>query len=205
MTTNTGARGVRRLAARALVVLAAFAVALAVWAATRTSEPGVGTAIDMPNSVGGLWDEAEVGERFTDVFVLVRTVDDRTITIESVEWLGDLEGIEILDVLISDDVLRADLLFGYPPDKRRYDVRKWGRAVNLRPAAGVTLEYRGKDAYNLAVGFEVTKPGYWYREAVRVHYVEDGRQFFQDLPMELIMCTEEGLQGSGKCPMPDLE
>lgn len=199
MTTTTSARRARRLAAGALVALAAIVVALA---SCGTSTPE-GTALDEPNWGGGVYGDAQVGARYVDVFTLLRTVDGRTITIDSVEWIGGtLDGIEILDVLISDASFQADLLGGYPPDRDELDVEIWERAENLRPVEGAEIEYRGKDAYNLAVPFEITKPGRWVRRAVRIYYTEQGKQYWQDIEWEFTMCTPEGLTQRGRCRRP---
>lgn len=198
MTTSTRGGRLSRPATGALVVLVAVTIGAIAWATVpRVRE---GTALLMPNRSGMTWDEATVGDRYTDVWVKLIPVDDRSITIETVDLLGDFEdGVEVLDMLVSDAPILGDMLFDYPPNNSSARQRKlWGQATNLRPVEGATLHYQGDKAHSLIIGIEVAKPGRWFRTHLRVNYTEDGQRFTQDLPIEFLLCTRKV-----RCPDPE--
>lgn len=174
---------------------------------TACGAPAEGTAIKEPDRTGFTY-TAEVGDRLIDVFTDLPLRKGREIALESVELLGDdFGGVEVIDsIQVADGGLKADLLLGYPTPTDKGDRKYWNSQVNRRPVEGAVLRDgdEGDAGYRLIIPLEVVHPGRWHRTHVRVNYVEDGAPQRQDLPMEFVLCTPEGLDEDGVCPLPNL-
>lgn len=185
----------------AAIGLAALIVTVAL--ILRTGIPGQAFT---PTEAGFVVGDSAVGDQFTDGFALLRLESvGETVRLESVEFLGDVEGLALLDsrvgtVGVPDSPVPHDYDPDHPPEtSRRREVRDWIAGFDdLRPLSGAVL--RGSDGrhHELVLGIEVLEPGVWERTGLRITYVQDGLRRRQDLGYGLVVCTPEGLVG-GRC------
>lgn len=159
-----------------------------------------------PAKAGFSVNDVQVGDRFTEGFPILRfeRLDD-DVRLESVEMLGDVDGLRLVDARVGavgfdGGPVVHDYDPSFPPEtSERDDVREWiADFDDLRPVEGAVLRGQKSRHHELVLGIEVTAPGVWERTGLRVNYVQDGVRRRQDIGFELVVCTPEGLV-DGSC------
>jgi hypothetical protein len=67
----------------------------------------------------------------------------------------------------------------------------------------ITSESVHPKAWELLLGFEVTRPGYFVSDGWRITYEVDGRTYRLELPSQLVVCAGVRIAKDGSCPFPE--
>jgi hypothetical protein len=143
-------------------------------------------------------DDYEVGDRFTygmNVLTMPKNTDETAV-------ITDVKAVEL------DDGLRyLGASLGSPARTETWQVvdrwpprGPWHDVVPL--STPITPESVDRNGWELFLGFEVIKPGYWVSDGWEITYEVNGRTYRYVEPAEMVVCTPETRTKSGECPFP---
>jgi hypothetical protein len=141
-----------------------------------------------------------VGYRFTygtDVLTMPPR-DDDTAVIRQVKPLGLGRGVRFLGALLGSPDRRDtwSRIDGWPPTKGRlHDPVPLDTPITPRSTDGTGWE--------LYLGFEITRPGYYVSDGWQVTYEVNGRTYRYVVPAKVVICTQEALARGRFCPFPE--
>jgi hypothetical protein len=141
-----------------------------------------------------------VGERFTYGLdrLALRAGLEETAVITDITVLGLDPGLRYLGARLGspqrDDTWQA--IPQWPP--------KPGALFDPVPiTTPITSESVHPKAWELLLGFEVTRPGYFVSDGWRITYEVNGRAYRYEMPSQLVVCAGVRTAPDGSCPFPD--
>lgn len=188
--------GLRLLLATVLCVCLA---ALVTWVPPYFGVPNEPGPLYRGGGHGSALDGYDVGDRFTygvNVLTMPRDTDD-TAVVTDVKVVGLDPGLRYLGARLGSPERTEtwQVVHRWPPRGPVHDVVPLSTPITSRSADGMGWE--------LFLGFEVTKPGYWVSDGWEITYEVNGRTYRYVEPAEMVVCTPEALTKRGECLFPD--
>lgn len=186
----------RRLSA---ILSAALALAaLLTWLLPYVGVPMTTGPMYRGGAHGAALDEFDVGDQFTygmNVLTLPKA-SNQVAVITDVDVIGIDRGVRFLGGRLGspDRTETWQLMQAFPPRGPRHDV------VPL--STPITSQSADENGWELFIGLQITKPGYWVSDGWRITYEVNGRTYQYDEHAELTICTPDALTPAGTCPFP---
>ena len=137
----------------------------------------------------------QVGRPFTfglDVLELPRRSDQPAV-VRSVEPVGLDQGLRFLGARLgsADRTTTWQVIRQWPPRGPGHDPVPLSTPIDADPMG-----------WELYLGFQVTRPGYYVTDGWRVTYEVGGRTYQYQVPSQLVVCGRQVLPARPHCPFP---
>jgi hypothetical protein len=173
--------------------------AVATWGLPYLGVPTDPGPLHRGGAHGSALDDYDVGDSFTygmNRLVMPKGTDD-TAVITEVNVVGLDPGLRYLGARLGSPERREtwQVVDRWPPRGPVHDV------VPL--ATPITSESADPAGWELFLGFEVTRPGYWVSDGWEITYEVNGRAYRYVEQAQMVVCTPEALTRRGHCPFPE--
>jgi hypothetical protein len=187
---------------RLLMALAGSVVLglLATWLLPYAGVPQSGGPLDQGGGHGSALSQYDVGDRFTygmNVLAMPDGSTDKAI-VRDVRVVGLDEGMRFLDARLGGPERKEtwQVIDGFPPSKREFAV------VPLSTPISEDSARSGGRGWELLLGFEITKPGYWVSDGWEITYEVNGRAYRYVEETQMVVCTRAVQKTKNECWFP---